>query len=38
MDVFRVESLLHRFEYQADMDVAWLRAEPDIEEALDAIE
>jgi hypothetical protein len=47
MDVFRLESLLRQFEYQAGlaeaagsagMDVAWLRAELNIEEALDAIE
>ena len=47
VDVFRLEALLRQFEYQAGlaeaaglagMDVAWLRAELDIEEALDAIE
>lgn len=46
MDVFRLESLLRQFEYQAGLaeaagqegtDVASLRAELDIEEALDAI-
>jgi hypothetical protein len=47
MDVFRLESLLRQLEYQAGLaeaagqegkDVAWLRAELDIEAALDAID
>ena len=47
MDVFRLESLLRQFEYQAGLaeaagltgtNVAWLRTELNIEEALDAIE
>jgi len=47
LDVFRLESLLRRFEYQAGLaeaagltgtNVAWLRTELNIEEALDAIE
>jgi hypothetical protein len=47
MDVFRIESLLRQFEYQAglaeaaglaSMNVAWLRTELNIEEALDAIQ
>ncbi len=46
-DVFRLESLLRQFEYQAGLaeahgqaglDVAWLRNELNIEEALDEIE
>jgi hypothetical protein len=46
MDVFRVESLLRQFEYQAGLaeaagltgtSVAWLRTELNMEEALDAI-
>jgi hypothetical protein len=47
MDVFRVESLLRQFEYQAGlaeaaglagMNVPWLRTELNMEEALDATE
>jgi hypothetical protein len=46
MDVFRLESLLRQFEYQAGLaeaagltgtNVAWLRTQLNIEEALDAI-
>lgn len=47
MDVFRLESLLRQFEYEAGpaeaagqegTNLAWLRAELNIEEALDSIE